>query len=117
MLALVGEFVEIAKQKNQEYVISFLPDNRSVDYYEATGNWEYQPVIDALGEKGIRTSRLGNRFLRTLENRGFCSILGSPRNCSGHFSAEGYHLLAEIMKDVLLEEHLSKFAGVITPLP
>jgi hypothetical protein len=103
LTALSDEFARNAQNRSQGYLVAFLPDNRSVDYYLKTGLWEYQPLIDTLRERDIRVVNLGDRYMERLGSRTFCSMLMRPEDCNGHFSVEGYFLLAEVVRDALKE--------------
>lgn len=106
MVELASKFARDAKLRQQSHLVALLPDKRSVDYFKATGSWEYQPLIDALKNMNISTTNLGVTYLQRLGKRSFCSVLKQPRNCSGHFNEEGYDILAHVVKDTLVTERL-----------
>lgn len=106
LVELIDEFRRNSFSRNQVPLITFLPDSRSVDYFKASGSWEYQPLFNALDARGINAINLGDAYLKKLGHRSFCSILSHPTRCEGHFNEEGYLILAKIIEEILLAENL-----------
>lgn len=106
LVELVREFTRNSIERNQKPVITFLPDYRSIEYFQSSGSWEYKPLIDALQALNIKVFNTGDIFLKKLGKKSFCSILTKPTECNGHFNEEGYSILAEIIEKILKAENI-----------
>ena len=69
--------------------------------YAKTHHWVYQKFLNELARRKIGVLNAGRAMYDSLHGRDFCSIV-QPRNCStGHYTEEGYRMLAQIIANKL----------------
>jgi len=95
---IVRGFESEARSRGQHPVVVVLPTGMDFDYRESTGGWVYQPLIEDLAGSGIQVFNVGDAMREAVDGRDHCELFS---DCSGHYNAAGYALVAEIMSEHL----------------
>lgn len=95
---ILTSFTKSAKLRGQAPMVSVIPTGQDLEYFVETGEWSYQPLLDAVAAQGIDIINFGDGIMERLEGRNECEIF---TNCSGHFNAEGYRYIADIVYEEL----------------
>jgi hypothetical protein len=102
--AIIRAFRDDAVARGQRPLILLLPTPSAVGYHESKGVWAYGELIEHLVAGGVEVVNMGPYFLEELHGRDMCEISGQwPRGCAGHFSEEGYAMMARIILRLLRE--------------
>jgi hypothetical protein len=103
-LAILEEFVRVAERRGQRGLVLVIPEQGALRELRESGALPYAPLTAALAEAGIATPPIAERMLAYLGGRDPCELFTSCR--AGHFTREGYRLLAQIAFDFLRESGL-----------
>jgi len=104
-LKIVEHFVYDAIAKGKSPYIFILPTGSGVNYYKEHNAWTYQPLIERLEKRDIVIYNMGNAILQQIGKRDHCELRTNPTNCKGHYTEEGYALLAKIVNEYLQSIH------------
>jgi hypothetical protein len=91
---LIEYFVANAAGRGQTPIVAILPTKSDVEYQLKYARCQYAPFAARLEARGIRLHCLGDFFVRHLGGRSFCELV-DPRDCSLHYTPEGYRVMAE----------------------
>lgn len=101
---IIESFDREARRRKRSPVVLVLPSVRDIGVYRTQGRWVYQSLLENLSRSGITAINVGTDIAARIGKRDACDYLCSRRaRRSGHYTAEGNLLLAEIVK-----EHLDK---------
>ncbi len=100
-LRIMEAFVETARQRGQVPVVSVIASGNDLQYYQRHGAWVYEPLLQQLRQRGVPVVDFGAEMMKRLQGRDPCELFN---NCSAHFSAAGYRMMAEIMAEYLQGE-------------
>jgi hypothetical protein len=91
---IVRAFESEARRRGQAPLVIVLPTGMDFDHRAATGRWVYQSLVDELAASGTKLLDLGE----AMAGRHHCDFF---TDCSGHYNAEGYALVARIVGEHL----------------
>lgn len=105
-------FAHATRQYGKRPLIFVIPTARDLLYFQSTQQWSYAPLLVALhAQERVQAINLGPLLLAKLADRDLCTFFcTNALTRSGHYTAEGHRLLAEVAWDVL-----QGFAGVTSP--
>jgi hypothetical protein len=92
--AILSAFADGAARDGRTAVALLIPVGADFLYFRRTGTWVDQPLADALAHNGVRVIHAGPLMAARLGAADPCSLFG---NCSGHFNAAGYQMLAAVV--------------------
>ncbi len=99
-VAIMKKFVEVAKARGKQPLITIIPNAHDIHYFNETGKWTYAPLVDALAKSGIETFDFGPKLIAKLNDKNVCELM-EAKLCYGHYNATGYRLLAELLDEYL----------------
>ena len=105
---ILERFEREARKRGKIPVPSIIPSDRSLLYFQETGQWTYQPLLDALEESQVEVLNFGPGILERVGPEGVDSIFVAE---GAHLNERGYRILAEVARDHLEEK------GLVLPPP
>ncbi len=100
---IVEDFAGLARQRGKATAVVIFPTPASFKYFQDRGVLATQPLLDALGQRGIDYVELSQGITEYLGKRDYCELLTFPTNCSGHFNAEGNRVVADLVHRLLTQ--------------
>jgi hypothetical protein len=104
-LAILRDFVRVARERGQEPVVLVLPDVRDLQELRESGRLAYAPLLEGLARSGIEAPDAARRLLELLAGRDPCVLF--TRCPGGHLNPEGHALVARIARDWIAERGLA----------
>lgn len=105
MIEVLTAFDRLAREQGRQPIVFLLPSVKDADHWRANGIWSYQPLLDALEERGVRTFNVGAEMTARMGDEDYCVYMcRNKAHRSGHYTVEGNQLLAEIAHDLLTAE-------------
>ncbi len=104
-LKIVENFVHDATASGKHPHVFILPSGSGVNYYKEHNAWIYQPLIERLEKRDIVIYNIGDAILQQIGARDHCELKTHPTTCGGHYTEEGYALLAKIVNQYLRGIH------------
>ncbi|OGL45442.1 MAG: hypothetical protein A2W05_01995, partial [Candidatus Schekmanbacteria bacterium RBG_16_38_10] len=98
---IIESFNKEALLRNKIPVVIIIPTSYDLIYYQKNKEWVYQPLIDALHDKGIFPVNIG---IGIIDYIGDESVFKLFINRFGHFNKDGNKLFAEIVYSYLKEK-------------
>ena len=93
-----------ASARGQTPVLVLLPDHQDVKAAIAGKPLPYQPLLDALSQRGIETPNVMEAMVGFLdEDESVCALF---INCSEHYTPAGYDLVAKVIHDWIADQAL-----------
>lgn len=102
-LAIMEAFHQQAAARGKIPLIVLLPIPPDMAYFQKSGKWLFEEMMSDLRRMKINYLNLGPGILTYLGSRHPCELF---RDCKGHFTEEGYELMAK-----LVYNHLSEITG------
>lgn len=101
--AILRHFAHGARQYGKRPLIFVIPTARDLLYFQKTQQWSYAPLLGTLPAHGRgQVVNLGPLLLAKLAERHLCTFFcTNALTRSGHYTAAGHRLLAEVVWDVL----------------
>lgn len=99
-LALMKAFRQEAAARGKSSLIVLVPIPPDLLYFQKHGRWVFQEMMDDLSREEIKYLNLGPGILTYLGSRDPCELF---RDCKGHFTEEGYELMAKLVYNYLSE--------------
>lgn len=99
---LTGAIMEAFWRETQDQgrigVPVIIPTGLDIEYFRKTGKWAYQPLVDDLASRGVPVLDLGP-IIEERSRGGALSEYFAQADISRHFSAKGYRLVAEAVRE------------------
>lgn len=95
-------FASESKLKDQTPILTIIPTCADLEYAKKCDELPYKNLSDELRSSGVMLIAFGNEILRKQPNVSPDKLYG---NCSGHFNAFGYYLIAEIANEYILANY------------
>jgi hypothetical protein len=96
---IMARFVNAAKNRGQEPLLTIIPNVHDLKYFRKNGRWSYEPLIAALAERGFNFIDFGPILHRVIGLSDPCDF--TAESCYGHFNARGYEIIAQGVFDHL----------------
>lgn len=90
---ILERFDAEARRRGRQPVVLVIPTGLDLAYFAREGAWVYQPLLDALGARGISALNVGPGLMAALGERDPSELI-QPLD---HFTAEGDVLLANLV--------------------
>ena len=100
-VAILRAFASEASGEGRRPIVLLIPVAHDFLYFRKTGIWVDQPVADALRRSGLTVVHAGPLMVNRLRSSDPCGVFG---NCSAHFNARGYQLLADVVNEALQQD-------------
>jgi hypothetical protein len=113
-LAIMEAFQREAANRGKLCLMVLLPIPPDMLYFQESGKWVFQEMMSQLDRKKINYLNLGPGILTYLGSRHPCELF---RDCKGHFTAEGYELMAKLVYNSLSEITGGRLGGASLPAP
>jgi hypothetical protein len=97
-VAILRAFASEALGEGRRPIVLLIPVAPDFLYYGKTGIWVDQPMADALRRRGLTVVHAGPLMVSRLRSSDPCNVFG---NCSAHFNARGYQMLADVVNEAL----------------
>lgn len=96
-------FVRTVHHYGKRPLIFVIPTARDLWYFQATRQWSYTPLLTALhAQEHVHVINLGPLLLAKAGDRDLCTFFcTNALTRSGHYTAQGHRLLAEVAWEVL----------------
>ncbi len=105
--AILAAFDREARVRSKIPLILVLPSIRDFNVFRDKGVWIFQPLIDVLRREGIEAINLGPRLVAHFTEKDICSyVCTRPLRRSGHYTAKGNRILAQVVSEILLARGL-----------
>lgn len=91
---ILKKFNSTAIERGKEPLVLVLPTAEDLKYRLKQGVWPYQPLLVMLFSAQLRFINVGDSMLDELGEQKICALFS---NCSGHLTAKGNILLAELV--------------------
>jgi hypothetical protein len=91
---ILATFAREARERDRSPLVVLMPVGRDFNHALATGRWPDQPLADALRNSDVPVLHAGPAMMARLAREEPCHLFG---NCSGHYNARGYRLIAELV--------------------
>jgi hypothetical protein len=104
-LKIIEQFVYDAIARGKSPHLFILPTGSGVRYYKEHKTWIHEPLIEQLKKRDIVVSNVVEPILEEIGERDYCELKTQPTTCKGHYTEEGYALLAKIMNQYLRTLH------------
>jgi hypothetical protein len=113
---ILAAFAREARARGRTPYVLLISIGPDFAYARRTGRWPDQPLADALAREGVAVIHAGPEMLRRLGGREPCTLF---TQCSGHFNARGYRMLAEVVAGRVTRDAAGRAAraGVEGPGP
>lgn len=103
---IIERFIQRCRAKGRACVVLIIPDYLEIGAYQEQGTMISDPVIDPMRDHA-EVWDATKYFAATTQRKGVCYYFGSDRElCEGHFTAEGYALLAHFVAEKIRAEGL-----------
>ena len=93
---ILTTFAREARAQGRFPFVVLVPVGRDFQYVMRTGRWPDQPLADALRRAGVPLIHAGPPMLTRLKVEDPCHLF---HDCSAHYNARGYRLLAEVVAE------------------
>jgi hypothetical protein len=93
---IMKHFAAVAKERGQIPLILLFPIPGDFEYFEKTGRWPTQPLVDMLKVEGVDALWLGPFFNGNLDGRTYQELFVPTGG--GHFNAAAHVLIANWLK-------------------
>jgi hypothetical protein len=105
---LIETFVQDIESSGKTALVFVFTNANSVRTYLRRGTWPYQTVLDFMAENGIPHLHIGPRLAVTYGEEDICSVFTQQKlfGCTGHYTPQGYAIVAEMIADRLRAEGL-----------
>ena len=97
------EFVETARQRGQEPVLTIIPYGPDLVYFLKKGIWSYQNLLDLMAQKGVDVFNFGPGIIERLNGEDPCSLFNI---CENHYNEKGNVILSEVAFELLQSRNL-----------
>lgn len=96
---LIASFVRDVEASGKQALVFVFTNAGSVETYVRDGRWPYASLLDFLDERGIRYEHVGERFAANLGAERVCEVFTRETllGCTGHYTPEGYSIVAELI--------------------
>jgi hypothetical protein len=94
-----------ARRRGKVALLAIIPNGSDFEYRHAHRRWVYQPLLDRVRGAGLDVLDVGEGMLERLGGRDPCALFADGR-CEGHPNAEGYAILAQVVKAHLVRRGL-----------
>ena len=99
LVGILKRFSDLCESRERHCMVLMFPTPNSYAYQLERNESALATVIAALDRLEIPYLDLVPPLAERLDGRSLCDVIGSERNCVGHFNAEGNILIAEIVRD------------------
>lgn len=101
MGGILERFTALCARRGKYCAVVLFPTPASYAYYRDSGRTGLEDLEALLAARGIDYLDLAPAFAESLRTRSFCTLVGEPGVCVGHFNAAGNALIAELVRDYL----------------
>jgi lysophospholipase L1-like esterase len=101
--AILAAFTRTAAARSKIPIVTILPSGEDLLYFQKTGTWTYQNLLDELAAANIDVVNVGSRMMQRLDGRDPRALFFSLH---AHYNEEGYAMVALIAYEVLRERGL-----------
>ena len=103
-IAILVAMRDEALARGQTPILVLLPDYKDVEAAMADEPVAYQPLLNALTQRGIETPNVLGAMLGFLgEDKSVCALFV---NCNEHYTPAGYDLVAQVVHDWIADQGL-----------
>jgi hypothetical protein len=113
--AIVTAFAAEAERRGQRALVLLIPDEKDLRLMRAGRPLPYAELERRLRARGIRVPDVAGAMVRALGERDACALY--TRCAAGHFTVEGYRLLALVTRDALTGAGWLGADGAARPRP
>jgi hypothetical protein len=100
--AILSAFVKEARKRNERPLVLLIPHSLDLRYFQSTGRWTYQPLLEALERRDIPFIDAGPAIYAEIATRDIQSFY-APKS---HLNEEGNKFLAAFVQDALARPEL-----------
>jgi hypothetical protein len=104
---IIEQFHTLALGSRKVPLVVVFPSPVSASYFEKTGQWVYEPLLQKMRDNGIDAYHLGPDLLEALEGREFFTLLAD----GGHFNAPTNELIGDLIFQKLGVDTFAEFCG------
>ncbi len=108
---VLATFAREARAEGRTPLVLLMPVGRDFLYARETGKWPDQPLADSLRGRGTDVIHAGPEMLRLIGDADPCSLFA---DCSAHYNARGYKLLADVVVDGMRRRGIDPKARMAT---
>ena len=104
MVGITREFVRLAQERGKTPLVVILPHAEDIRYFQKTGTWPYQPVVDAYVEQDVDFIDFGPHLVSIMQPSS--ARLGDYVGPTAHFNDAGNACVAEFVFAALVRRQL-----------
>jgi hypothetical protein len=99
---ILRSFARAAKNYGKVPVLCIVPTARDLVYFQRTGKWSYDPLVNALSTDASLLVNLGPLLLAKIADGDLCRYFCTNKATrSGHYTEQGNMVLAEVVQEFL----------------
>ena len=105
--AIMINFCTVAAERGQYPILTIIPYLNDFQYFNKSGSWAYQNLIDQLNVNGINVFNVGEAMSNSVETNDFSNYYAGE----GHFNETGDSLMAAILAGYIKQKGLKINSG------
>jgi hypothetical protein len=109
--SIIDTFEDEARSRGQIPVSVVLPNGLDFAYRVQTGGWLFQSLVDELASRDVELVNVGEAMYEAMAGRDPCDFF---TNCSGHYNAAGYALVAQVL-EARVPANVARYSSTSVP--